>query len=120
MTTLSIRGKKLQVAVVYRAPMRQFVSLMTRLLDHVSIAGIPTLVVGDVNDDNLCDNGSQVERFMLSHGYTQLVKHPTTDRATLVDHAYFSVWTDDVIVEVRDVYYSNHDAVYCAVPVSLL
>ena len=57
---------------------------------------------------------------LLSHGYTQLVTHATTDSATLIDHVYFSKQCDDVYVQVRDVYYSDHDAVYCSVPLNLL
>ena len=55
---------------------------------------------------------------MVSHGYVQLVNEPTTDRATLIDHVYFS--SKQVQVNVRDVYYSDHDAVYCSVPLYLL
>ena len=84
-TTLQHGDKKFQIAVVYRSPsvpIIQFVQFMTNIVNHVSTAGIATLVLGDVNDDTLCDTGSQIERFMACHGYTQLVKHATTDRAT--------------------------------------
>lgn len=72
-TILNINGKKLQVAVVYKSPsvsVPHFVQWMTRLLQYVSTAGIATIVLGDVNDDILCNSGSQVERLMSSHGYT--------------------------------------------------
>ena len=78
--------------------MPQLVQWMTRLLEHVSTPGIATVVLGDVNDDILCNSGSQVERLMLFHGYTQLVKDVTTDRATLIDHVHFSLQSDDVLV----------------------
>ena len=79
-----------------------------------------TVVMGDFNDDVLSTSSSRVEQFMLSQGYTQLVRQSTTDRATLIDHVYFSEQiSDDVVVQVRDVYYSDHDAVYCSVPLSL-
>ena len=77
---------------------------------------IPTVIVGDVT----CKSGSQVEQFMSFHGYTQLVMQPTTDRATLIDHVYFSAQCNGVVVQVRDVYYSDHDAVYCSVQVWLM
>ena len=68
----------------------------------------------------LCDADSQVERFMASHGYTQQVKHAITDRGILIDHVYFNKQCNDVLELVCDVYYSDHDAVYCFVPVWLL
>ena len=89
---------------------------MTRLLQHLCVCDVATIVLGDINDDALSNSGSAVERFMLSHGYTQLVRHATTDRATLIDHVYFNKQCDDVYVQVRDVYYSGHDAVFCSIP----
>lgn len=74
---------------------------MTRLLEYVRTPGIATVGLEDVNDDILCNSGSQVERLtMLSHGYTELVKDVTTDRATLIDHVYFSKQRNDVLVQV--------------------
>ncbi len=94
---------------------------MTTLIHHVTIENKATVVMGDFNDDVLSTSSSRVEQFMLLQGYTQLVytqlvRQSTTDRATLIDHMYFS--EDDVAVQVRDVYYS--EAVYCSVPLSVL
>ena len=116
-TCLCVAGKRLQVALVYRSPnvsMRQLVQFMTSLLQHVSVSGIPTVFLGDFNDDVLCGHDSQLQALMLSHGYVQLVIEPTTDRATLIDHVYFS--NSQALVHVRDVYYSDHDAIYCSIP----
>ena len=63
-TCLCVADKRLQVAVVYRSPsvpMRQLVQLMTRLLQHVSATGVPTVILGDFNDDVLCDHDSQLQ-----------------------------------------------------------
>ncbi len=101
MTSLFVNGKRLQVVVVYRSPhvpMSQFTQLMTRVVNHVSASGVATLVAGNVNDDVLCSTGSVVERFMLSHGYTQLVKYATTDRGTLIDHVYFRGQCDGMLI----------------------
>ena len=92
-TCLCVADRRLQVAVIYRSPsvpMRQLVQLMTRLLQHVSATGVPTVIMGDFNDDALYDHDSELQVLMLSHGYVQLVNEPTTDRATLIDHVYFS------------------------------
>ena len=122
-TTLHCGDRQLQIAVVYRSPnvpIRQFMNFMTTLVHYVNTANIATLVLGDFNDDILCDSGSQVQTLMASYGYSQLVQNATTDRGTLIDHVYFSKQYDDVLVQVRDVYYSDHDAVYCSIPVSSL
>ena len=99
--------------------MQQLVQHMTTLLEHVNTMNVPTVVMGDFNDD-VCDSGCQIEQFMLSQGYTQLVMQSTTDRATLIDHIYLHNQYNDVVLQVRDVYYSDHDAVYCSVPLNRL
>ena len=93
---------------------------MTRLVQHLSVCDIATIVLGDVNDDTMSNGGSAVERFMLSHGYIQLVRQATTDRSTLIHLIYFNKQCDDVYVQVCDVHYSDHDAVYCSVILSIL
>ena len=93
---------------------------MTTLLEYVHTVNMATVIVGDFNDDVMCENGSQIEQFMSSREYAQLVMQPTTDRATLIDYVYFSEQCNGVVVQVCDVYYSDHDAVYCSVPVWLL
>ena len=114
-TCLHIADERLQVAVVYRSPsvpMRQLVQLMTRILQKVSATGLPTVILGDFNDDLLhCDHVSELQLLMSSNGYVQLVNEPTTDRVTLIDHVYFS--GNQVQINVCDVYYSDHDAIYC-------
>ena len=45
-------------------------------------------------------------------GFTQLLKSPTTDQGTLLDHVYCSGALNGIVVEVSDTYYSDHDAVY--------
>ena len=122
-TVLHISGKRLQVAVVYRSPnvsVCQFVQLLGRFIEHANTNELPTIVLGDFNDDFLCDSNSRVCDLMMSHSYTQLVNDATTDRATLIDHVYFNCCCDEVEVQVRDVYYSDHDVIYCSIPVCLL
>ena len=119
-TCLYLADKTLQVAVVYRspsAPMRQLVQLTTRLLQHVNANGIATVILGDFNNDVLCGHDSQLQQLMLSFGYVQQVDKPTTDRATLIDHVYFS---NQIQIQVHDIYYSDHDGIYCSIPIKLL
>ena len=114
-TNVQFQGQQLQVAAVYRSPsvsIQQLVQHMTMLLEYVNNVNIATIIVGDFNDDVMCERGSQVD--------TQLVMQPTTDRATLIDHVYFSGQCNGMVVQVLDVYYSDHDAVYCSVPVWLM
>ena len=51
-------------------------------------------------------------------GFSQLVSQPTTDSGSLLDYIYLNRRghneTNEVITDVRDTYYSDHDAVFCS------
>ncbi len=107
---------------VYRSPTvpirQQFLNFMSDELIRIGATDITTVVLGDFNI--LCPPGSQVETLMVSQGYTQLVQSATTDNGTLIDHVYLNRECTNVVMNVRDVYYSDHDAVYCSLPMGLL
>lgn len=122
-TALHYDTFKLQLATVYRSPtvpIRQFLNFMSIVLIRISATDITTVVLGDFNDNILCPARSQVETLMVSQGYTQLVQSATTDNGTLIDHVYLNRECTNVVMNVRDVYYSDHDAVYCSLPMGLL
>ena len=54
---------------------------------------------------------------MSSHGYTQLATTPTTANGTLINHVYYNQSTSEIIMQVHDTYYSDHDTVYGSIPV---
>ncbi len=78
--------------------------------------GVPTIVMGDVNDCLSNQVNTKLTNVMSSHGFTQLVQSPTTDSGTLIDHVYYNGTLNGVIVEVSDIYYSDHDAVFVSIP----
>ena len=51
---------------------------------------------------------------MSDNGYDQLIKTPTTDRGTLIDHIYCNSNSGNIVTEVADCYYSDHDIVFCS------
>ena len=122
-TVLCINGRRLQVAVVYRSPtvpLRQFVQFLIKLLAHLSTFDVFSIVLGYMNDNTLCNN-STVQKFMMQNQYIQLVKHSTTDHGALLDHVYTNVQhSDSVVLQVHDVYYSDHDIVYCTIPMQVI
>ena len=61
-----------------------------------------------------------LEALMADCGYSQLVHTPTTDQGTLIDHVYCSIPQPELVeTHVTDIYYSDHDAVLCSIPLSL-
>ena len=118
-TTLSLpNAKSLQIALLYRSPsfpMQQLITMLTRILNYVSMSNTPTVILGDFNDNVLEQLESPIVSLMSTHGYAQLVNSPTTAKGTLIDHVYYSNPNGSEIVEVHDTYYSDHDAVYCSI-----
>ena len=106
----------MQILVLYRSPSVQLQALIVRLLHYVSTTNMPTVILGDFNHDVLSQPNSSIISLMSNYGFTQLVKAPTTAKGTLIDHVYYNRPTSDIIVEVCDTYYSDHDTVYCSIP----
>ena len=104
---------KLVICVVYRKPslnMNLFENLLYKLLQLLP-EHVPTIILGDFNDNLTLDGMSPLVHFMCKHGYKQYVSQPTTDNGSIIDHIYFNRVDDNAIIDVHDVYYSDHDAV---------
>ena len=120
-TTLTLPNAKcLQIALLYRSPTvptQQLIIMLSTVLNYASMSTVPTLILGDFNDNVLDQRQTEspIVTLMSTHGYTQLVNNPTTARGTLIDHIYYNQPNDNVIVEVHDTYYSDHDAVFCSI-----
>ena len=90
--------------------------MLSTVLNYVSMSNVPTVILGDINHDVSCQPESQIINLMSTHGYTQLVNTPTTAKGTLIDHVSSNIHDDNIIVEVHDTYYSDHDTIYCSIP----
>ena len=78
---------------------------------------MPTIILGDFNDNLLATSGSsRLLQLMSSAGFSQLVRVPTTDSGSLLDHIYYNGNVEDTFIDVIDTYYSDHDATYVSLP----
>ena len=114
----------IQIAVVYRSPnvpKTMLITFLSRLLTHVSLCNAPCVVLGDFNEDILHHQNSTILTLMSSFSFKQLVQSPTTPQGTLIDHVYYRDQfynpSSTTIVQVKDTYYSDHDTVYCSIPI---
>ncbi len=120
-TLLLPSGEHLQVTLVYRSPSistDNHFNIMSAILNRLTRSGLPSIVLGDFNDDILANPDSRLVSLMSQYGFSQLVQTPTTDRGTLIDHVYYNRPSDHVHVKVCDVYYSDHDVICCSLPFS--
>ena len=110
----------MHIAVMYRspsAPQTTLVTLLTRLLRYMTACTIPCIILGDFNHDLLYHENTAILRLMSSFSFKQLVQYPTTPQATIIDHVYYRHTSKNTIfTQVQDTYYSDHDTVYCSIP----
>ena len=115
-------ASNMQIAVVYRSPSvprATLITVLTRLLRHVTLCSIPCVILGDFNEDIVYHQNSAILPLMSSFSFQQLVQYPTTSQGTLIDHVYYRNTSGSAmfaIVQVQDTYYSDHDTVYCSIP----
>ena len=112
-------SKNIQLVLVYRSPSILFVNfanILEQILNNVMTpTNTPTIVMGDFNDPNM--HGA-VYNVMHGRGFTQLVQQPTTDQGSVLDHVYYNMNSNGIIVEVCDTYYSDHDTVLVSIPIT--
>ena len=72
----------------------------------------PTVIMGDINEDILVKE-SKFEKYMDLKGFCQLIKQPTSDKGSLIDHIYVNNLMNSKKIEVEQVpvYYSDHDVI---------
>ena len=112
---------RMYVVAVYRRPqlpLATFLPLFADYLSRIPHQEMPTVVLGDFNEDLLqTATSSRLLRLMSSKGFSQLVKLPTTDSGSLLDHIYYNGTATSTFVDVVDIYYSDHDATYLSLPI---
>ena len=115
-------GHRICVVAVYRRPQLPLGTFLPLLNDYLSNLphqthqGMPTVILGDFNENLLpSTSSSRLLQFMSSLGYTQLVAEPTTDSGSLLDHIYYNR-SYQGFVDVVDTYYSDHDMCFLSLP----
>ena len=111
----------MQVALVYRSPsvsQAVLITFLCRLLNYVSVSNMPCAILGDINEDLMHQQNSRLLSLMSDYGFTQLVQSPTTAQASLLDHIYYKNPSRNIAVQVIDRYYSDHDTIYCSIPLN--
>ena len=107
----------LQIILLYRSPTVSniiFLHVLKNVMNLHLIAGnqIATIII---NENIMDKRNSDVHHLMNTSGYKQFVQFPTTDKGTLIDHIYYNRQST-ALVEVDDTYYSDHDTIYCSLP----
>ena len=77
------------VILIYRPPSSTIDALLNVAVNYSSSFALPTFIMGDFNIDLLSQNfDRRLINLLCVNNFTQMVKSPTTDRGSLIDHVY--------------------------------
>ena len=118
-------GGQMYVITVYRRPQlpfRTFLHLLADYLCHINHQELPTILLGDFNENLILESSMSTAllEFLSTLKFTQLVNAPTTDSGSLLDHIYWNQSSENCLVDVVDIYYSDHNATFLSIPSNLL
>ena len=91
------------------------------ILETLIEADVPTAVIGDINENlNKLSKSTKFEKMMKEKGFNQLIKEPTYDSGSIIDHIYVNHAMSDkeVFTQVNAAYYSDHDIISLYIPKS--
>ena len=109
---------------VYNNPnntVQHFLCSMEKLLCTIPI-NLKSIIVGDFNIDILkqTKGSEQLQKLFKYYGFIQLCSTPTHKRGGLLDHCYTNIHSEDIILSVIPVYYSDHFLLSTSIPLQCL
>ena len=111
-------SKPMQIIVisVYRPPSTPIDVFINGMLEVIAqFQNVPICVVGDLNEDvSITSNTCCCTMFRLQ-GLEQMIKKPTHDSGTIIEHVYVSQTLNTIQKDVIDCYYSKHDSIVCVI-----
>ena len=104
------------VISVYRPPSTPIVVFINGMLEIIAqFQNVPICVLGDVNEDvSITSNTCCCTMFRLQ-GLKQMIKKPTHDSGTIIDHVYVSHTLSTIQTDVTGCYYSDRDFILCVI-----
>ena len=88
-------------------------------LETLIEADVPTAVIGDINENfNKLSKSTKFEKMMKQKWFNQLIKEPTYESGSIIDHIYVNhaMATKKVFTDINEAYYSDHDTISLYIP----
>ena len=88
------------------------------LLDMWIEQDVATAVIGDINENPSKLKKHPFSNKMISLGFEQVIKEPTCQTGSLIDHIYVNntMKNKEIFTEIDAVYYSDHDLISLYIP----
>ena len=79
---------------------------------------VPTAIIGDVNENLGRLKKAPFANKMKSSGFEQMIKEPTCETGSLIDHLYVNnaMKVKGILTDVNAAYYSDHDIISLYIP----
>ena len=110
------KSEPMQIIVlsVYRSPSTSIDVFINGMLEVIAqFENVPICVVGDLNEDVSITSNTHCCTMFKLQGLQQMIKKPTHDSGTIIDHVYVSHTLNTIQTDVTDCYYSDHDFILC-------
>ena len=95
---------QMYIVGIYKRPQLPTISFVAHLcsyLEFIPFESVPTLLLGDFNNNLLSSSHSTlIEQFLQAKGFKQLVTEPTADSGSLLDHIYFNCLDVSPVVDI--------------------
>ena len=111
-------SKPMQMIVisVYRPPLTPIDVFINGMLEIIAqFQNVPICVVGDLNEEVSITSNTHCCTMFRLQGLKQMIKIPTHDSGTIIDHVYVSHTLNSIQTDVTDCYYSDHDFILCVI-----
>ena len=88
------------------------------LMDKWIEKDVPTAIIGDVNENLGRLKKAPFANKMKSAGFEQMIKEPTCETGSLIDHLYVNnaMKAKGILTDVNAAYYSDHDIISLYIP----
>ena len=102
------------VISVYRPPSIPLDVFINGILEVTAqFQNVPICLVSDWNEDVSIASNTRCCTVFKLQGLQQMIKKPTHDSGTIIDHIYVSHTLNTIQTDVTDCYYSDHDFILC-------
>ena len=99
---------------VYRPPSTSLDVFINCMLEVIAqFQNVPICLVGDLNEDVSITSNTHCCTMFKLQGLQQMIKKPTHDSGTIIDHVYVSHTLNTTQTDVTDCYYSDHNFILC-------
>ena len=91
------------VISVYRPPSTPTDVFMNHMLENIAqFQHVPTCIVGDFNEDVSITSNTHCCTMLRLQGFKQMVKKPTHNSGTIIDHVYVLQMVNTIQTDVTD------------------